>query len=882
MTHETYIAGYRYYLGAHLVCCHGPVDALEEIRIGGRTAYVGSGRSSDTYYDIAGTTLTVKGLPPKDIVHEAKNTYYPDAERIDRVVLDVRADSFRVIYGEPVDSYTGGTATAPSIPRNTYSLALLHHQTTHQAASSAIATSLSVDETARDQSNFETSSDFDITVKQYPAWSQINARGTRFYMQDGELNIFSGAISQKAKAGDLTIDKPELFGGVEREGGVQGQVDALYGDTDQSVNDYLAAHLSDVPAFRGLFSLVLRHVYVGVIPRLKPWAMTLRREPRGLSGSGMIGNDANPAHMQYEIITDSRWGMGRGASSVNVADFEAARDTLASEGFGLSMIWQDASVDAEGMIAQINKHIDASTFVDPSTGQWRIKLHRDDYTASNLTQLDGSNVITVDDFSRPGWGELANQVNLIYTDGEANGNQTPSWKESAVNATDLSTVNNQGGRVITRTVKMPGVTKADLATRLASRELRQLSQPLARVNLTVTNRTARPGDVFAWSDPEYGVDRMVIRVVEVEYGTLADRSVRIKAVEDIFGLTDALYAPPAPTQWVEPTNPPAPSPARNVVEATYYQVARQFEDQYKQLSDIDDDEGYGVVQAIQPGNDTFGYAVQLDHGNGYHAHGMTGECCPTAVLLSSVEPLTDTLLLKDTIDLDEVETDTWAYIGDEIVAVRSVDPDAAVVTVDRAVMDTVPVAHGEGERIFFGEGFEAYTGHRYVDGETVDFKVQTTTGQGQLQLSNAPADSLTFNSRFIRPYPPGVPAFNNVIRPFTSDGIPTLTWAHRDRTQQTGPLIDQFAGDIGPEPGTTYTVRVYDGDGNLAHTETGISGTQYTYATATELADGGPFQILTFELESVRDGYTSYQHHSLTVDVYGYGRRYGQAYGGLP
>ena len=39
--------GYRYSLGAHLALCHGPVDAIREIRVDDRTAWsIGTGQSS--------------------------------------------------------------------------------------------------------------------------------------------------------------------------------------------------------------------------------------------------------------------------------------------------------------------------------------------------------------------------------------------------------------------------------------------------------------------------------------------------------------------------------------------------------------------------------------------------------------------------------------------------------------------------------------------------------------------------------------------------------------------------------------------------------------------------------------------------------------------
>ncbi len=58
----------------------------------------------------------------------------------------------------------------------------------------------------------------------------------------------------------LSINKPTLFGGDEREGGVVGTIDVLPGGPSQGRNDYLMARLgSAIPAFRGVLSLVARN-----------------------------------------------------------------------------------------------------------------------------------------------------------------------------------------------------------------------------------------------------------------------------------------------------------------------------------------------------------------------------------------------------------------------------------------------------------------------------------------------------------------------------------------------------------------------------------------------------------------------------------------------
>ena len=78
------------------------------------------------------------------------------------------------------------------------------------------------------------------------------------------------AWSGNATGGTIGVNASELFGGDEREGGVSGSVDIEMGRPTQGRNGYLQARLgSDIPAFRGVVSAVLRQVYVGLNPYLK-------------------------------------------------------------------------------------------------------------------------------------------------------------------------------------------------------------------------------------------------------------------------------------------------------------------------------------------------------------------------------------------------------------------------------------------------------------------------------------------------------------------------------------------------------------------------------------------------------------------------------------
>ena len=133
-------------------------------------------------------------------------------------------------------------------------------------------------------------------------------------------------------------------------------------------------------------------------------------------------------------------------------------------------------------------------------------------------------------------------------------------------------------------------------------------------------------------------------------------------------------------------------------------------------------------------------------------------------------------------------------------------------------------------------------------------------------------------------YPPGNVKVNNVMWPTTILGQIALTWAHRDRMQQTVYLVTQSEGNIGPEAGVTYTVRFYNENNSLQKTLTGLTTTAWTYLTADEATDSGLGRIngkLKVEIEAVRAGYTSWQKQTRSVDRAGYGLNYGKYYGGI-
>ncbi|RVA08572.1 VWA domain-containing protein [Mesorhizobium sp. M7A.F.Ca.US.002.01.1.1] len=88
------------------------------------------------------------------------------------------------------------------------------------------------------------------------------------------------------RGGRITIHKANLFGGDQSEGGIEGDVDLCMGAPDQLQNDYLVAKLGPtISAFRGVFTVVLRQVYLGTSNYIKPWEFRVQRVFKRSDGS---------------------------------------------------------------------------------------------------------------------------------------------------------------------------------------------------------------------------------------------------------------------------------------------------------------------------------------------------------------------------------------------------------------------------------------------------------------------------------------------------------------------------------------------------------------------------------------------------------------------
>ena len=645
-----------------------------------------------------------------------------------------------------------------------------------------------------------------------------------------------------------------------------------------------------VPGWVGTSGLYMRNAFVGRSPNIRP----LKFE---IAFPGEEGGVA-PIDIIQDLMTNSSYGMGKSLTQFDTASYAAAAATLATEGFVMNMIMTHQDT-FETLVGDVLRHIDAVQYVSPVTGLFTIKLIRNDYTLGAIPILDESNISTLSSFSRGTWEETTNEVKVTYVSRE-NG-----YKKGVAIAQDMASWKSQDQELVAVTQLFGGIYDADLASQIAQRGLNNLSKTLARCEITV-NRLAHslnPGDVFELVWSPLTIVSMVMRVISINYGTLQDGTILITCVEDAFHLEESLYASPPATGWVEVATSPIVSPFEDIMEAPYYFVAPDT----AFGSDFTQGKYVSLASTIPAGlffdthsklaADPVGEYVLAETEVPFLAHALLDAAVGKADLTITIKSVDDLTNFIDYSTAQLINGICLIKINDEFVEYETLTDNLDnTYTLEgvfwRGLADTVPGVHAENDDVWF-IGYEAQgTANVYAETTSVTTRYLTATNSGQIPIEDASDNTFTFDARAHRPYPPANFRINTLYYPtgFLDTDI-TLDWNHRDRSTTPRMLRDhREATDYGPEAGVTYTLRIYGETSNLLRTEVGITAKTYLYDLATEVADSWPAQtgrrnvLLTFELESVRAGYTSWKLLTHTVarsPIEGYGTDYGEIYGGV-
>ncbi len=560
--------------------------------------------------------------------------------------------------------------------------------------------------------------------------------------------------------------------------------------------------------------------------------------------------DMNPAHIIRECVTDPVKGMGYKESDMGPS-WVAAADTLYNEGFGLTLLWQREEEISE-FAQMVQSHIDAYVYVDRRTGKFEIKLIRNDYDLDAIPVVTDEDIISVEEVRRRQPAEAVTSVAVKYFDRK-------QGKDGIYVAHNPAQVQLSEGTVpITR--HYPGVQTMELASRLAERDLHALGSGFADGNITVKRTLSglNPGDPFRLFSERLGFSGEVMRVTEIKLGDGRSNAVRLKFVQDVFGIDADPLIIDEGSEWENPSSEPAPVERRLVHEMPYREMV-QAVGEASAGTQLAANPDAGLVQFAggRPTDDSIQAVVAIDDGTGYEDLGERLRFAPSALVNGALEALETSLTVRGATDLDLVAVGSLASIGDEIVRVDAIAGNT--LTIGRGCLDTVPQAHADGAPVVFFDDFSDSDVVERSAGDLISVKLKTETGRGELDEAEAPTDTVMFASRAIRPYR------NAKIEPAgpvdaTGLSIIPVTWARRNRLTEAAPLA-WTDPDQTPEAGQTTTLTLTDPAGVVVHAYTGIAGTSH----AVSKADFGELGQGYIVVSSERDGRVAWRSYSIPV-----------------
>ena len=736
----------------------------------------------------------------------------------------------------------------------------------------------------------------EILIDNRTAWSGANTAPT-----ESGNGILNGADSP------IIINRPSFFGSEKQEGGVRVQ-GYWYCGTDltspstsnQTQNAYWEAQRAvTMPNYKGVAYFVwhgpgfgnLSPTYggkksgmIGNAPRLWPLAFKVSRYPRALT-EGLLSNEVsdtayadsppidsykhgNPIEALYECLTSTNFGAGIDPAHIYAGfgggvpnTFADAAVTCALEGLAFDYLWTSSS-PVEDMISEILRYVDGAIWTDPADGLIKIKLARNDYTLATLPILSNSDFLEISSFTRGSWRDTKNEVRISFpdqskTDFETN---TATWRNPA-------NYQVQGANEPVE-ITFRGCPTLKLASRLAAREGRVLSTPLAKLKGTIDRKSwlFHPCTVFKFNWPEEGISNLVMRVTTMNLGTLLEGTIEIQCVQDVFAAGSATYVPANSTLWSDPLGGNAQdSPNAAAGEIPYW------------LQRDNTPRVFGV--ASKPSSAHLSYDGSIDG----ETDALGVEFTPTGTLKAALDQLAQTdfnaagFRVENVVDADLIEAGTTTTIAAEGASLAIIgnpsgnhewiafegftnnnDGTVDLANVWRGLLDTPPRDWPLGTRVYFFSVSSSLFVKAYAEGNAVIFEALTRTMRDQLLAANATDHSYTLQSRALRPLPP---FFVQLGGSYTNrfQALGDLVFAWREHSRLTALSISrQSATTETAEAGVTYEVDIYGQDNTtLLRTVTGLTSPAYTYTNANELSDSGSTSLqfrIRAEFFSKRDG----------------------------
>lgn len=717
-----------------------------------------------------------------------------------------------------------------------------------------------------------------------------------------DKQVWAGRPGEANISKRVYTSKRNLFGGdgIGGEGGIDGYIEIAMGEPDQvPTQSVLNLVKGIVPGFRGVVTMFYSGWVSAFNAYPKKWSTRVRRATKGWfegvawypekariilrndnasvtvnlndGAAGMFGqigampqytvdvpaitenlkqiHAMNPAHILVESATDPDWGADIDHDIIDLDLYKSIADTLAEEGFGLCIRF-NRQVNINTFRQEVLDHIGAAEFLNTELGLLQMKLIRNDYEPDELPLFTYDNgILRVQGDDSTSSDSAVNYLTVNYRDPVTN-------KVADVTYQNLASIQTHG--VIAETRDYLGLPTFELAARVAQRDLAMTASGLKRLIIRFNRIGGQltPASCFRISLPDRDINNMIMRVGKIQEDARTGEFI-ITAVQDLFGLPATNYGvEQPPVEWVPPDRMPRPVTLAKVIEIPYFVLVGLLTE--PELEYLQEEDGYAGIVASAPNMLSINYDLQVRAGVSEFSNQGTKDWTHKAAL-------THFIGLHDTqfVITGEAprELPAAVLVNDEIMNILSIDIETGLTTVARGCADTIPGEHNDNSALWYIDTIENDE-QVYAAGETVDARLLTNTGIGQLAENMATTFSGEMNQRQFRPYPPGNILINGETwtseAPDASKGL-LITWAHRDRLLQSDSLFGHKHGDIGPEPGTTYRITLYKE--NQIVREINIDGNNWMYPDENALYD--EFDALT--LYSVRDDITSFYGYTINV-----------------
>lgn len=541
----------------------------------------------------------------------------------------------------------------------------------------------------------------------------------------GENKVWSGCLYTGACFNLELIDWPDMYGGSEdgNRGGISGYVGFYCGEfntTDQPRDSYLVTTLdANVPAYIGVAHTVFRDFWWGNSPSIDAVSVEAAYFVNNLIPSvdgckHYMDNalDANPVEVLYDILTYEWGNLGFSSARVDTANWRAAGETVFAEQNGISIIYSSPA-EAREAFKNILRQINAIVYEDQTdNGLVKIKLIRSDYVIADLPVLTTGDVLEVKNYTKKLWTETNNVVRVKYI------SRADNYAVDKIAVAKDSSLLRFQGKERPVEINMPGVKTAAVANMIAARELSNLNVPLFSCEMTISRSKSnvKPGDVFKWVWPEYGITQMIMRVRKIGLGTLEDGTITITVTQDEFSLDDTVVAAPADSLYA-----PTDTTATDIVTINLMELPAWLDINAGFSTPVGSTRFMSFVE--KPGTASINY-------NGYQEDGT-----PTDAIILSAAPYSQYATLQTAIgrfdgfsdgkiasltidgvsDVDALTLDDTMRLGGSLIAIGSellayesfTDMGGGtyhLVNVRRALLDTNWDAHTVGTKIYFFDG----------------------------------------------------------------------------------------------------------------------------------------------------------------------------------